>query len=1294
MRSKTPYVKLLHLLLIVFSITVSSSLNGQILFQSSFEGTNPFNGWSNSQSCCSHSVTASTTVVHDGAQSFRSEVRPNDPSVSSGYRAELVLPNISDQGNMWYGFSMYFQGNTSNNTDWGGVYGHVLQWHPNNGSGSAELAIYADGGDFDITTNPTGGAGGTHQSQGLQDIQANRWYDIVLNVVWGNGGSVTVWIDGQLYFTRNNLNWAPGAYLKLGMNRWVMSNTWVVFYDNVKIGRNVTYNDVAPTATAPGNQAPVANAGNNITMTLPTNSATLTGSGTDADGTIASYAWTRTGGTGTTHTIANPNSATTGISNLSAGTHIFRLTVTDDDGSTGFDDVTVTVNSPPNTPPTANAGSDITMTLPTNSATLNGTGTDANGTIASYQWTRTGGTGTTYTIANPNSASTGITNLSVGTHTFRLTVTDNGGATATDNVLVTVLPQPNQAPSANAGSDITMTLPTNSANLTGSGTDADGTIASYLWARTGGTGTTFTIANVNAASTGISNLSVGTHIFRLTVTDDDGATATDNITVTVNAAPNTPPVANAGNNITITLPTNTTTLNGSGTDANGTITGYAWTRTGGTGTTFTIANPNSASTGLSNLSVGTHIFRLTVTDNNGATDTDDVTVTVNAAANVPPVAEAGNNITITLPTNTTTLNGSGTDANGTITGYAWTRIGGTGTTFTIGNPNSASTGLSNLSQGTHIFRLTVTDNNGATDTDDVTVTVNASAPANIAPIANAGNNVSLNLPANSTPVSGSASTDPDGTIAGYAWSFVSGPTASYNIANANAMNTTISGLGAGTWVFRLTVTDNDGDTDSDNITITVSATPNQPPSANAGNNIIITLPVNSTNLNGGNSTDADGTISTYTWTRVGGTGTTFNIVNATASATGVNSLSVGTHIFRLTVRDNDGATATDDVTVTVNPAVNLAPTANAGSDITMTLPVNSAILTGSGYDPDGSIATYAWTRVGTGGPFTLVNAASASTGVNGLTAGTYTFRLTVTDNNGATASDIVTVTVNPAVNVAPTVNAGADITITLPINTTTLNGSATDPNGSISSFAWTRIDGTGTTYTIASPGSASTGLSNLAAGTYVFRLTVTDNNGATASDNVTVTVIPAAPTANQAPNARAGNNIILTLPVNGTSLNGNTSFDVDGVITAYQWTQVSGPSQITIGSNASAIANVNGLTIGNYVFQLRVTDDDGATATATVTVEVRTQAGGGSYFNVYPNPTSGILNIQFYDNNIGKVKVSVFDANRRLMMDKEMDKNQAGLNTTIDATMYGRGVYFLQIILPDNQKVVKQFVKM
>jgi hypothetical protein len=66
---------------------------------------------------------------------------------------------------------------------------------------------------------------------------------------------------------------------------------------------------------------------------------------------------------------------------------------------------------------------------------------------------------------------------------FELKVTDNSGGVARDTLQVTVAPPANQLPIAFAGADQSITLPLNSAALSGSGTDADGTIASYRWTR-------------------------------------------------------------------------------------------------------------------------------------------------------------------------------------------------------------------------------------------------------------------------------------------------------------------------------------------------------------------------------------------------------------------------------------------------------------------------------------------------------------------------------------------------------------------------------------------------------------------------------------------------------------------------------------------------------------------------------------------------------------------------------------------------------------------------------------------
>jgi hypothetical protein len=91
------------------------------------------------------------------------------------------------------------------------------------------------------------------------------------------------------------------------------------------------------------NQAPTARAGNLQSITLPISSVMVSGnSSSDPDGTISTYLWTKTSGP-STYAITSPNNATTSITGLVAGTYVFTLTVTDDDGATDTDTVTVVV---------------------------------------------------------------------------------------------------------------------------------------------------------------------------------------------------------------------------------------------------------------------------------------------------------------------------------------------------------------------------------------------------------------------------------------------------------------------------------------------------------------------------------------------------------------------------------------------------------------------------------------------------------------------------------------------------------------------------------------------------------------------------------------------------------------------------------------------------------------------------------------------------------------------------------------------------------------------------------------
>lgn len=93
-----------------------------------------------------------------------------------------------------------------------------------------------------------------------------------------------------------------------------------------------------------------------------------------------------------------------------------------------------------------------------------------------------------------------------------------------------------------------------------------------------------------------------------------------------------------------------------------------------------------------------------------------------ASEDDPPISAAGADQQITLPTNQVTVDGSSSTDDGTITAYSWEKISGPAT-FTITSPTSASTTITGLVAGTYVFRLTVTDDNDATDTDDITITV-------------------------------------------------------------------------------------------------------------------------------------------------------------------------------------------------------------------------------------------------------------------------------------------------------------------------------------------------------------------------------------------------------------------------------------------------------------------------------------------------------------------------------------------------------------------------------------------
>lgn len=496
--------------------------------------------------------------------------------------------------------------------------------------------------------------------------------------------------------------------------------------------------------------------------------------------------------------------------------------------------------------------------------------------------------------------------------------------------------------------------------------------------------------------------------------------------------------------------------------------------------------------------------------------------------NQPPVSVPGANQTILLPTTTGVLTGTGShDPDGVVLYYKWAQVSGPSVN-TVLDPTYGQTRLSGLVAGTYVYSLTVTDNRWATNTSTVTVTVKATG--DVAPTVTAGNGPTITLPTSSTTLTGTATGNNGATIKGLSWKQASGP-ANATIASPASSSTTVSGLTvAGSYVFTLTATDNNNLTGAASVTVVVDAasgTAGVAPTVSAGKGEVITLPTSSTTVTGTATGNDGATIEALTWKQDSGPATA-TIGSPASLSTTVTGLSVaGSYVFTLYATENNGKSANGSVTVTVNPssgatkttttapATEAPPTVNAGKGQAITLPASSTTLTGVATGNDGAtIKGLTWKQ--SQGPVTatIASPASLSTVVTGLTtAGNYVFTLTATDNNGEAANGSVTITVNAGVEEAPTVSAGADPTIQLPTNSITLSGSATGNNGAtITGVFWELVSGP-SFVKFSNEWAVSTTVSGLVAGTYVFELSATDNNGHTSTSIVDVIVKAAATTA-------------------------------------------------------------------------------------------------------------------------------------------------------------------------------------
>jgi hypothetical protein len=622
---------------------------------------------------------------------------------------------------------------------------------------------------------------------------------------------------------------------------------------------------------------------------------------------------------------------------------------------------------------------------------------------------------------------------------------------------------------------------------------------------------------------------------------------------------------------------------------------------------------------------GDYEFELTVRDADGVVNTGYVNVEVN---DVDPMAEIIQG---------STINGAdfagfkmdargSTDANRQVLAYSW----GTSDSPPARNDDSSQTPafISAPLAGVYEMDCDVIDPGANSDYGTQTVIVHRPDANVYVPTAYAGPDQS-GTTGNPVTLDGTGSTDYDQPVApllNYQWTKISGPAMA--LSDIFSPNPTFTPVVPGIYIFSLEVDDGAISSALDYVTVTVNAPTNYVPVANAGDNGVGLAYITYT-LDGSASVDSDGSALTYLWKQIRGDRTPLS--DETAASPSFTPISAGLYEFELVVNDGLMDSSPDRVSVVIDGYAangeNRIPTANAGLDQVPTAsnPLNYVILdsiTGqavihldgsNSYDSDTSdILTYVWRQTrGTSSTLSVNNSPAADLSTMTVKVpGIYEFELMVWDGKNFSNRDRVQIAVADPNNLPPVANAGADQNFFLngvPVNVY-LNGTGSyDPEGVPLTYMWSQTGGP--SVSLSSNISSTPSFTANVAGVYTFALEVQDGQSPPIPGYDTVTVTVTA-TGNTIPQANAGpdqTNIYIDTLV---TLNGSGSYDTDGDLFSYAWSQISGTSIVLSNryiANPTFVPRVR----DSYVFRLTVTGDEGTTSDTTTVFVIGGDTGDG-----------------------------------------------------------------------------------
>ncbi|MCU7936841.1 MAG: hypothetical protein KZQ99_18540 [Candidatus Thiodiazotropha sp. (ex Dulcina madagascariensis)] len=863
----------------------------------------------------------------------------------------------------------------------------------------------------------------------------------------------------------------------------------------------------------------------------------------------------------------------------------------------------------------ADAGPDQTVSAGDTVQLDGSASTDADGAIVKYRWYQN--RGPAVQLDNAQTATPSFQAPPNAELAFGLRVEDNAGAIANDNVVIRVEPNTNQPPIARAGNDQTVTAG-DTVQLDGSAsTDPDGSVVKYNWYQY--RGPSVVLNNRQTATPSFVAPANAILAFGLQAIDNAGAVTNDNILIRTEPYTNRPPVANAGADQAVSSGDTVQLDGGASTDTDGAIVKYRWYQNRGPVVQLDGARTATPSfQAPSNAELG---FGLQVEDNAGATGWDSIVIRAEPITNQAPVANAGDDRTVSLGVEVTLDGGASTDADGDIAKYVWWQR--SGPSVQLSGRNTATPSFEANAPGEVVLRLRVEDDRGARVMDDVRITVEDDG--NRPPTADAGPD-GAGVETLIYPLDGAASNDLDGAIASYLWEQLSGQAVEiyYGGYDMPRVGVRLPAVNQDTEIrFRLTVTDDRGLSATDELVIQVLE--NQPPQP---------VPMPARMVVEGRYQVMDATSlftiqpldniriapsSSYRWRQISGPPVTLQYQRYRERARILApEVDVATPlVFEISVEDRLGLSATNTMTLNVvNPEslpLNLPPVADAGED-RVNISQQYIVVDGSlSHDPDGNIVSYDWEiadapealgyipgfRGDNRYPINYVNTYSNI-------PGDYLIRLTVTDDRGGVSTDEVIITVAPysdSTAEPPDARIGYHRRTDqrywdLGKESLRLTGSeSTDSNGSIVSYRWQQVSGP--KIEIANPNSTNTRFipnSIVSLVEYRFLLTVTDNDG----DQDDVVLRWQVGYANSPPTSSLAQSPLLSLAGSVIRLDGSGSYDHDpeDYIAAFHWSQASGPSVTFLDDSAEPLVQLPDLDpqtgLRQLSIELGVTDLNGA----------------------------------------------------------------------------------------------------